>query len=240
MSTTTDWLAELRESKRQAIARAQSESAERHNASQTVEERLRAEQSRLATLIQDTQIEPLLQEFCAEILSGHPNFVGYFLSRTVRSRGLDSPIEYAESAPWTGPVENNALSPDLGLENGRYVSAVDWKLQSNYHSMHGHELKPFRIVIATTAAGIKLDGQSLAAPAAEIFKRALLDTFQATLRTLCRRRSHRHHRPWYWHLFRMLFPAGKLSTALVAGSIVVILLSMALAIHIAQVIGVKP
>ncbi len=240
MSTTTDWLAELRESKQQAIARAQAAGAEQQAVQQTAQEQLRAEQSKLAVLIQNVQIEHLLQEFCSEILHGHPNFVGYSLIRTVRSRAAGSTIECTESDPWTGPVENNALSAELDLGNGRYVSAVDWKLQSNYHGTNGHELKPLRIAIATTAAGIKLDGQMLSAPTAENFRQALLTAFKTTLRTFSRRRSHRHHRRRYRRLFKALFPTGKLSAALVAGTVIVILLSAALAVHIAQVVGVKP
>jgi hypothetical protein len=237
MSTTTDWLAELRESKQQAIARAQAAGAEQQAVQQTAQEQLQAEQSRLAALIQDAQIEHLLQEFCSEILQGHPNFVGYSLTRTVRSRAAGSTIECTEPDPWTGPVENNALS---ALGNGRYMSAVDWKLQSNYHGTNGHELKPLRILIATTAAGIRLDGQMLSAPTAENFKQSLLAAFKTTLRTFSRRRSHRHHRRWYRRFFKALFPTGKLSAVLVAGTVIIILLSAALAVHIAQVVGVKP
>ncbi len=240
MTRSTDWLAELRESKRQAIAHAHAASAEQDRVWQSAEESLRAEQSILAALVHEAQVENLLQEFCAEILCGHPNFSGYSLSRTVRSRAAGSTIECSESGPWTGPVENNALSPELDLANGRYVSAVDWKLHSNYLGSNGHTLKPLRISIATTAAGITLDGQRLSSPTAENFKAALLDTFGRTLRTFSRRRSHRHHRTWYRRFGKALIPGSKLSATLVVGSIIVMALSMALAIHLAQVISLKP
>ncbi len=240
MSTTTDWLAELRQSKQQAIARAQAASDEREVYYATAQEQLQADEAKLAALIQHTRVEPLLKEFCTEILHGHPNFLGYALTRTVRSRAVGSPVDVAEPAPWTGPVENHALSSELALGNERFVSAVEWKLQSNYRGTQGHELRPLRIAIVTTAAGIRLDGQLLATPTAESFQRALLDAFQATLRTFSRRRSHRHHRRWYQQVWRVLFPTGKLSLALVVGTVVVILLSAALAVHMAQVIGLRP
>lgn len=240
MSTNNDWLAELRESKRQAIARSEAAGIEQLAVRQTAQEQLRAEQSKLAALLQNTQIEHLMLEFCSEILQGHPNFVGYTLTRTVHSRVAGSTNECIESEPWTGPVENNSLASEFDLRNGRFVSAVEWKLQSNYCSTQGHELKPLRITIATTAAGIKLDGQMLPAPTGEKFKQALLAAFKATLHTFSRRRSHRHHRRWYRRLFKALFPTGKLSAALVAGAIIVILLSAALAVQIAQIVGMRP
>ncbi len=119
MSATADWLAELRQSKQQAIARVHAERAEHRTLLQTAEERLQYEHSTLAAHIGYMQIETLLQEFCAEILDGHPEFFGYSLSRTVRSRAVESATECKESDPWTGPVENRPLPRNLDLGNGR-------------------------------------------------------------------------------------------------------------------------
>ncbi len=240
MSSAGDWLAELRQSKQQAIARAQAASDERQVFYRTAQEQLQADQSALAAFIQTARIEPLLREFCTEILDGHPNFLGCELTRTVRSRAAGSSVDITEPEPWTGPVDQQALSSELNLGNGRYIRAVEWRLQSNYRSTEGHELKPFRIAIATAATGIRLDGQLLSAATAEHFQRALLDAFNGTMHGFSRRRSHRHHRRWYERLWKALFPTGKASLALMVGTVLVILLSAALAFQLSQALGGRP
>jgi hypothetical protein len=240
MTAHTDWLADLRESKQQAIARARDKGAGQQALWQTAEERLRFRQTTLAALIGQTQLETLLQEFCVEILRDHPNFLGYSLRRTVRSRSAASAVERTEPDPWSGPVENNPLPQDLDLGNGRHVTAVDWKLRSDYNSMDWHELRPLTIHVSATTAGVKLDGQLLSPPTVETLKRALLDAFKATLHTLGRRRGHRHRRSWYRRLWRTLFPRSKVSITQVAGSIIVITLSVVFATHVVQNISLKP
>ncbi len=152
MSETIDWLAELRESKREAIERAQAKIAASQATLQAAEERLKSEQAQVATLVRSLQIEPLLRELAGEILNGHPNFFGLSLTRNVRSRVVGTTLEIAEPPPWSGPVESNPLPATLDLQDGRYIATIDWRLESNYGGTELHELRPLQLSVSTSAS----------------------------------------------------------------------------------------
>src|SRR5438477_12951402 len=123
----TDWLAELRQEKQQAIERAGTRTAAPPNG---IADRLESEQQHMAALIQTIGIEALLQQFVDEILRDHPRFVDPTLNRivTIRDAGTSLAREEKEGAPWSGPVAGNFLPAALGPPGGHVVSRVDWRL----------------------------------------------------------------------------------------------------------------
>jgi len=174
-----DWLEELREEKKQAIARTQgTRNAGMQYAS--VADRLQAEQRQLAALVQSIGIEPLLQQFVDEGLRDHPLFVDSTLNRTVIGRDSnESPArEEKEGAPWSGPIEGNFLPPALDLGGGRTVSRVDWRLHLNYRQQYSEQLQLNDILITVSAQGVQVNNEPLAEPAAETFKTALVSAFR--------------------------------------------------------------
>ena len=174
-----DWLEELREEKKQAIARTQgTRNAGMQYAS--VADRLQAEQRQLAALVQSIGIEPLLQQFVDEVLRDHPLFVDSTLNRTVIGRDSnESPArEEKEGAPWSGPIEGNFLPPALDLGGGRTVSRVDWRLHLNYRQQYSEQLQLNDILITVSAQGVQVNNEPLAEPAAETFKTALVSAFR--------------------------------------------------------------
>lgn len=200
-----DWLAELRESKRQAIERAQAGKARGLSPQERTAVQLQSQQDLLAALIKAVDVERSLQQFADEILQGHPLFSNMSVTRTVRSQAVGSAIELTEPAPWTAPVAGNPLPDQLDLGNGHYIIAMVWRLQSNYYSPHNNEIHSYRLRVSASASEVLFDGQRLTPQTPDAFKTRLTTTFKSALARFSQRRVRYHrHRPWYrrlWHIF---------------------------------------
>lgn len=221
----TDWLADLRQEKQQAIERSRAQAADTQS---TVASRLSAEQQRLAALIQTIGIEKLLQQFVDEILRGHPLFVDPSLNRTVTSREAGSSLarEEKEDAPWSGPVAGNLLPATLALGDGRFVSRVDWRLHLNHRAPYNEQLKLDDLLVSASAQGVLLNGEALAAPTAEQFKSALVAAFRQTTQASLApgvRRTRRRRRRWYNRLWESIFPSNQPARIYIALIIVAML-----------------
>ena len=232
-----DWLAELRETKEDAIEQMQAEIVRGQLHREETQEQSGAGQAQVAALIKRVEIERLLQQFTSEILQDHPFFSNIALTRTVRSKAVGSTGEFTEPTPWSAPVAENPLPDHLDLGNGHYVIAIDWKLQANYRHLHDYEIQSYRLKVSTSASQVLMDGQLLSAQTPDAFKTQLTTTFRNSLEHLNRRRVRRHrHRPWHRHLWRTFFPRTNLTTRFLIVVIVVLVLAILLALVAGQIL----
>jgi hypothetical protein len=234
---TDDWLAELRETKEHAIERAQAEVARGELQREETQEQLASEQAQVAALIKRIESERLLQQFTREILQDHPFFSNIALTRAVRSKAVGSTVEFTEPAPWSAPVAENPLPDNLDLENGHYVIAIGWKLQSNYRNLHNYEIQSYQLSVSASASQVLMDGQLLSPQTADAFKTQLTTAFKNSLEHLNRRRvrHHRHH-SWYKRLWRTFLPRTSLTPGFIIIAIIVLVLSIFLAVYAGEIL----
>jgi hypothetical protein len=235
----TDWLEELREEKKQAIARTRNAGPQYGS----VADRLQAEQRQLAALIQNIGIEPLLQQFVDEVLRDHPLFVDSTLNRAVIGRDSnDVPArEEKEGAPWSGPIEGNFLPPALDLSGGRTVSRLDWRLHLNYRQQYSEQLQLNDILITASAQGVQVNNEPLAEPTPEKFKTALVGAFRNSTQPSLPpgvRRARRKRRHWYNRLWESVFPANQPTRIYVALIIVVMLILVVVISVLSATLGI--
>lgn len=206
-----DWLADLKEAKKRAIAETQTEKSPDRAIHGSSEERLGLEQERISNLLTITRVEPILQEFVEEIIRGHPWFPSSSLNRTVTSKqeGSDSTIK--EPPPWTGSVKGNPLPPELNLSAGRHVTRIEWNLSLTYRPPQQISLQELWIPVSLSAQGARVNGEDLAEETAAGMQAALKNSFEQVIKAAQTHHSHtrRHHRRWYKRLWRRLNYKGR-------------------------------
>lgn len=221
----TDWLSDLREAKIRAVEETKADKSLDPSISEQSEEMLRSAQQRIDELVQVTQVEAQLNQFMDEIIRGHPWFPDSSLTRTVISKQMGQ-AESKEPQPWSGPLTNTPLPHPLRLENGRYITRIEWNLRLSYRAPQDTSARAISIPIAFSALGAVVNSKSLAVATAASVQAAIKDSFQEALEA-AQKPPHsvrRRHRRWYRRLWDRINYKGLAGRALLVLALIVLAL----------------